>query len=288
MGEIRLGVLLGAEDRAQSFDVASFSIGALGIGSWQHQTGSIYLVNSSNNANSVHSSDQGLVIETNSAFDYFIRYPIRADTVSRYGPYITQHTIRALAWGRVTTAQDSGRISLQLLLTTGEFNAGFPFNTILSRVEIIRTDVLSSGTFPLIDIDAQNVSSLCTLLLDDVLVCADEQVLTPNWELNQREVLLASRSTSLGGRSSIVRWGGYNGFTIPLDYVPSSVADLFHHWWRIQAPCLFTLDTSDENACWPVRIVNQQTPLGGYRRPYSTLRSGALELQSIHAQTLVF
>ena len=289
MGDVRLGALLGAENRSLSFDVASAALGALAVGSWSRVSAqsSLALVTEA------HSSGQGFQVRANSdaAESFALRYAFGfpGDAHARWAPDLTQHTLRALAWARAEDAQSGDQLRLVLQGSGGSATALIAQAAALARYELNLTGITSAGDFPRFGVErVTQPGSVALVRLDDVLVAADEQTLLPGWDLARREELIVSRHSSLAGRDAVTSWGGFQGFTLRLEWIAGSRADLLHHWWRGQVPCLFTLDTSDATACWPVRIVNRQRPLGQRVRPHVDHYRGALELQSIYGNELVF
>ena len=305
MGDILIGALLGAENRALSFDSASRAlsqncIGIMGVGSWS----SLTTVGSRAFVTDAHSSRQALDITANSQDDSTSRFGFGSfehrviqytfnDMTSKMGPEITGHTLRALAWARAMNSQSDGKVAMSMQGNSSDTyvhsSTAAVFQGSYGRLEAILTDVRSvNDTPPRVNFSWWTAASAYNIRADDVLAVVDEQTIHPTWEFEDKEQVIKSEFTTQGGYSGVTRWGGYKSFLVPMDMVTASLANLINHWWRIQSPCLFTLDSSDSNASWPVRIVNAQLPFGKRQMPYLNRYSGYLELQSINGGELSF
>lgn len=80
-------------------------------------------------------------------------------------------------------------------------------------------------------------------------------------------------------RSSETR---FRAWTLPLEFVPGSVADVVQSWWTSGTSLYFWEDpTTWPNSAWPVVIVNRDKPLDKWAHPYWTeYREGTITLEA--------
>jgi len=284
MGKMCLGALLGADDGSMSFDVGSFAAWTI------VPTSTAFL------ATEVHSSKQGATLSVasyalnNSLGTYAFGYALASQ---RWSPDVSTHTIRALAWARAYLAAESGQWNASLSALNGAGatitnSKSIAFNAALQRLELSLAAVNSDAFSPIFRIgrNAQTVGR--TIAIDDVLVIADEQILQAPYDTNFGEELMAGRHRTADGYHGSIVWGGFRNFDVPLVHVPSSLADLYNYWWRRRTPLLLTLDTSDANTSYPVRIVSQAQPFGQRSRPDLRQYDGLLSMRTIRGGQSIF
>jgi hypothetical protein len=256
-----LGVLLGQPGGTQSFE---------DVGSWALATAQCSLALQ---ATDVHSSAQGLRLLVFSGAAGALRYDYLTanDALARLATDTASHRIVAQGWARLDTAAWSGQVTVAIGSATGAIPAAgalVPFR--------LETLVLSGALLRLEFRPGPALTGSGSLYLDDILVSADGVTLQAEWSLSRRRTLAVGRHGTLGGRDSVLVWGERPRLQAPLRYVPGSSADRIRGWWRSGWTLLFTLDSSDAEAQWPVRLGGSTAPLGTPSLPYPDRWEGAL------------
>ncbi len=261
-----LGVLLGQTGGTQSFE---------DVGSWSAATQQCSF---SLQTTDVHSSARGARLQVFSGAAGALRYDFLApdDALARWSGSAAAHRIVAQGWARLDAAAWSGQVSV----TIGGASQGVQAGSALLPFRL-ETVVDSGDPLRLEFRPASGLVGSGTLYVDDVLVTADGLPLSPDWTLTQRRTLALARHATLGGRDSVLLWGERPRLEVPLRYVPGSSADRIRGWWCAGVPLLFTLDTSNAEAQWPVRLGGGTAPLGSPNAPYWDAWGGTLVLEGL-------
>ena len=300
MGDFTLGCLLGQYDRAQSFDVASRAIAADGdVGSWNlffGQSSFQFVSGGGANFTVVHSSPQALRISADSSGGSETRlieytHSQADDLFDRWFPDVSTHGWRVDAWGRPTTWTADGQFTLKLIRAgIGMASQAFPvMNTGRPGLVRLQTSNLTSDSNIATRFDRSSLpGSQSSIDLDDVLTQVDPVVLHPDFAMEEMARQIASEHRTLSGDMHTYVWARYCAYSVPLRYLPDSHADLLNWWWERRFNLALTLDTSDSESTYIVRIVNDRQPIGRRVRPYDNLWEGTLKLESINAGALAF
>jgi len=282
MGDFTLGCLLGQYDGAQSFDVASTATPVTNIASWKVAAFNVGYQNTN-----VHSSGNalGVSLPGSSAIITFMWYLYNTsnDLMARYFPDVTTHQTALKFWGRLSTSPSSG--------LTGYGVGPGPYKPIGYSAELspyynsqtIVPSTVNSTLNGLYISRAYNAAvDTYTLYMDDVLSTVDPITLYPEWSFMEQSRLVQARHRTLGGKEHVYTWGKYFAYEVPLRFLSDSHAALINWWWSNQFHLLFTLDSSDSESSFIVRIANDRQPIGGRMRPYADLWQGVLQLESVH------
>jgi hypothetical protein len=263
---VELGVLLGQTGGAQSFD---------NVGSWSVATQQCSFALQ---ATDVHSSAGGARLHVFSGATGALGYDYLTpdDALARWSGSAAAHRIVAQGWARLDSAAWSGQVTVSI----GSASLGLPAGAGLIPYRL-ETVVASGDPLRLEFRPGAGLQGSGALYVDDVLVTADAVTLTPDWALIQRRTLVVARHGTLGGREGVLVWGERSRHAVPVRYVPSSLTDRLRTWWRGGAPLLFTLDTANAEAQWPVRIGGGTAPLAGPSRPYWNAWEGTLLLEGL-------
>lgn len=263
---VELGVLLGQTGGAQSFE---------NVGSWSLATQQCSLALQ---ATDVHSSAGGAQLQVFSGAAGALRYDYLApdDALARWCGGAAAHRIVAQGWTRLDVAAWSGQVSVAIGSASLGLSAGAGLTPFRLEAFVASGDPLRLEFRP-----GAGLQGSGALYVDDVLVTADAVPLAPDWTLIQRRTLAVARSGTLGGRKGVLVWGERSRHAVPLHYVTSSLTDRLRGWWRSGAPLLFTLDTSNAEAQWPVRIGGTTGPLAAPSRPYWNAWDGTLLLEGL-------
>ena len=284
MGDFTLGCLLGQDDGAQSFEVAS-AANPTNIQSWTLSPGGTTRFFE---AAEVHSSAQAYkVITTSYGVGRVVaqyQHSFSNDLLGRAFPDVNTHRHDVDFWARVATTAESGQFYQDFFLGVPKF---IPYGQTLSNVKASPA-YISNNSATYVRFVAQPQVSTATLYLDDVLTRVDQITLYPEWSFQEQARLMQSRHRTLGGKAHVYTWGKYFAYEVPLRFLSTSHAALINWWWERQFQLLFTLDTSDSESSFIVRIANDRQPIGGRVKPYADLYQGVLQLESVHDGRLSF
>jgi len=297
MGNATLGALFGTN---MSFDAASWTSlpnswrGTTLTGSYTPSP-----INSIAALTDVHSSDRGCLmrIYSGTAVNSSLNYPFKSYDVSsgQNGlasqfsatkiPAVGSHSVALSFWARAVTAPGvvagilTDSLDQQIMATPAVASAG-----VLQRYDA-RGGVLDSvGRFfmaPTSVLSGSVFVGSARLYLDDVLVRVDELTLQPEWSFEEQARLIRQDlRTRMGNLHTFVS-GKYFAYKVPLRYLSAADADVLNWWWQNQWPLAFTLDTSDAESTYIVRITNNTQPIGKRIAPYANQFEGSLELESV-------
>ena len=296
-GDFSLGCLLGQYGGAHSFDVASDNIGST-ISSWSFSNSVGAGARFIDTSFEVHSSAQGLAIDVNSwgsGRDALLRYDYRFqdDAYGRWFPDITTHVLRGLVWAHTTEQVTSGEANLSYgngpviqLPFDGE---PFAISPAALRIPEVQVTSGTGDNTAFLDLDYLNsTATFHTLTLDDVLTEVDPIVLHPEYDLLAQAQARRNFHRSREGTLYQYDWGTHGAWTVPLQWLPDSHADLLNWWWQQGLALLWTENSSDAESTRIVRIVNGRQPIGRRMRPYYDLWQGAVELEEVRPGSLVY
>lgn len=288
MGDFTLGCLLGQYDKAQSFDVASAAAGFANVNSWLISPGS----GAFSAGVEVHSSVQGLLASVGSwgAVHVWFSYDHRFadDAYGRWSPEVTTHAIRTDFRARLFGDAASGGTVVDYI------GVGSLYVPRAPTLQVLRTSYSSvtSGTggggaifrFK----RGGSLTTSAGLYVDDVLTQIDPITLNPTWDYQEAAQVLAAQNRTLGGNLATYQWAKHFEYSVPLQYIPTSYADLLNWWWENRFNLALTLNTSDTESIRVVRLVNDRQPIGKRMQPYADQWQGLLQLESIDKGSLVF
>jgi hypothetical protein len=286
MGDFRLGCLLGQYDGAQSFDVDSVAItGATFANSWSRST----FANSTFYDVEVHSSDQGIKTDIWSASVFgvifnFYDYNRSNDYQVRKFSDVISHNVVFDIWARLTKAF-SGSIQVRGVGDNLNINQS-------SELEYYRIEggVSSSAGInaPGIEFYVTSFVDSVTIYIDDVLAQVDPITLYPEISFKEQAQIIKTDHVTRGGERHTHVWGKNFNYSVPLRYISDSHANLINWWWENKFALAFTLDTSESESTYIVRIANNSQPIGKRVKPYQDKWEGLLQLESIDDGSLVF
>lgn len=296
MGDFMLACLLGQEGGAQSFDVASHAP-VSGVGSWSPGAATSWSFQGGDVPSAVHSSARALRAEVGSqagpAPVMTYAYGRADDAHARWDPAVDTHVVETLAWMRAGPAASSGDLLLRLegLQTAAARLPGAAGSAALQPVALRTTVASAAGGAPRWELAVASGSAAdsgTAAVVDDVLTTVDPLVLHPEWSFRERAQLIREQHRTRSGELHGVVWSRFLAYRVPLRFLARAEADRLNHWWRTQQPLVFTLDSSDAESRYVVRIVNDTQPVGRRLRPYDDRFAGALELESVRRGGLVF
>jgi hypothetical protein len=221
-------------------------------------------------------------------------YGHAADAHARWFPEVETHALEASAWLLCGPAPSSGSLSFKLAaqaeLTVPLAGAQYGLDPL--RYLRLETAVSSAaGVGPRVGLHVPAgtaIHSQTTVLMDDVLTVVDAITLHPEWSFEERSRLLRAQHRTRAGHLHTLVWDKYFAWSLPLRFLSDSHAALIGWWWERQPALLLTLDSSDSESRWIVRIANESQPIGRRMRPYGDRWEGALELESLTSGELAF
>lgn len=113
------------------------------------------------------------------------------------------------------------------------------------------------------------------------ITSADAVTLYPefNYAGGKKEIRSDHRTKS--GRAYIYVWGDYERFKFDLEFVPASDAALLNSWWEDKTELLFFITSDSTTEVHSVMIMNDETPLRSFNKPYDDYYRGkAILLES--------
>ena len=285
IGSITLGCLLGQYDKAQSFDVNSIA-GPLfdgDVGSWNFFVGSGGFTNA---PSITHSSGQALscfVGCRGTGAEFFsYAYAQPNDAYARWFPDITTHALTTDFWANMSVASTSGDFFQDFEGIPGEVDQTIGFDNFLMihyRNSVLNCTSAEPPKFRLVG--RANAGSIRTARLEDVLTQIDPITIHPTWDFRERQELQRFNNKTLGAIQHTYSWDKHFAWSVPLQFLSTSHANLINWWWQNQLNLLFTLNTSDSESMFVTRIVNDQQPINRRIRPHDNLWSGMISLESL-------
>ena len=261
-GPIRIGALLG---RNQSFQA---------VGSWEVPVNQASL--SFNVTSGTHSSGGALGVQVFSSVAQVADAARYLAEFSRFAaPDVSTHDVDLLFWARADAAVDSGHIAFGIggLLQAVGFSSS-PIAYRLSQTGVTTSFYVRTRA------NVAHVSSF-TAYVDDVLAMLDPIDLHPEWEAQAGQIALRDYALSQDGAAYAFAYGFAFEFAFTCKLVPSSIASIVNNWWQTQAPLALTLNTSNAEGTYLVRLVNPIAPFTERMRPDQGLWSGALQLSGL-------
>lgn len=110
---------------------------------------------------------------------------------------------------------------------------------------------------------------------------ADAITVHPQHE-KYRNSLKHERSESRGktGKHFEYKWGSWRQFKMELKYLNTSDMSVIDSWWDSRAELLLFIESSTATEVHSVMVMNDETPLGSFVKPYDDLYQGTLELET--------
>jgi hypothetical protein len=283
MGDFQLGALVGENQSFEAFDTLPTGWSGLsGQASFDRLAG----------GSDVHSSAFGLEVFADStggtadviAYDY----GSSGAAPRTWFPEVATHAWKTTLWARGRDAPSSGQLQWRVEGPDAALSAPIGHDASL-RPYGMATWVTSAAGGPravLARITAANSRALVSV--DDVLSQVDYFTVHPGTDLEWKATALRVLHRSRTGRLQEHAWHVHPEFGMPLHWLTPLQADLLNWWWEGQLPLALTLDTSDDAAVLPCRIVNPSQPIGRRMRPYADRWTGRLELAGLYDGRLSF
>ncbi len=103
----------------------------------------------------------------------------------------------------------------------------------------------------------------------------------PNWDYTNADKKIQSEHRTSGGKYYRYVWGNYKEFKFSLNFVNFSDATVINSWWGGDKKLLFGVASGDAfSIISSVMIMEDDTPLSAFEKPYETYYKGKLILST--------
>lgn len=103
--------------------------------------------------------------------------------------------------------------------------------------------------------------------------------LYPEWDYWQGEKQMRTETRAKSGRLRLYKWYDYDRIDFGLNWVPASDAALVNSWWDSNTELLFFVTSDSITEVHSVMLMNDDTPLAAYNKPYNNYFTGRIELE---------
>jgi hypothetical protein len=105
--------------------------------------------------------------------------------------------------------------------------------------------------------------------------------ITPTPEYGAPKQQVRSQTRTRNGRLFVHKFGSFERFNIPLEFVPASVQTLVASWWDTNTNLLLFITSDSVTEIHSVMLLNQEQPLNTFQNPYTDLYQGSLILEGV-------
>jgi len=100
----------------------------------------------------------------------------------------------------------------------------------------------------------------------------------PEWDLKEKDSKIETRNRTRSGAEYVYKWGDYQTTKFSVMYVNSDFKSIVNSYWNNNVDLLWMEEGG--SIVTSVHIVNKNTPIGGYIKPYSDTFKGTIELST--------
>jgi len=116
--------------------------------------------------------------------------------------------------------------------------------------------------------------------IDNVILHEIETVtFYPEWDYSQGERQVRTEHRSKSGKLKLYKWYDYDKISFQANWVPASDAALVNSWWDSNAELYFYVTSSTHTEVHSVMLINDETPMANYNKPYNNYFKGKIELE---------
>ena len=108
---------------------------------------------------------------------------------------------------------------------------------------------------------------------------ADAVTLYPEWDYSKGEKQVRTETRAKSGRLRVYKWYDYEKISFQNNWVPASDAALVNSWWDSNTKLLLLITSDSVTEVHSVMIMNDETPLAAYNKPYIEYFKGKIELE---------
>jgi len=103
--------------------------------------------------------------------------------------------------------------------------------------------------------------------------------LYPEWDYWNGEKQVRTEKRAKSGRLRVYKWYDYERIDFGLNWVPASDAAVVNSWWDSNTELLWFVTSDSTTEVHSVMILNEETPLAAYNKPYNNYYKGKIELE---------
>jgi len=108
---------------------------------------------------------------------------------------------------------------------------------------------------------------------------ADAVTLYPEWDYSKGERQVRTEHRSKSGKLKLYKWYDYEKIYFQNNWMTASNAALVNSWWDSNTELLFLITSSTVTEVHSVMIMNDETPMASYNKPYNDHFKGKIELE---------
>jgi hypothetical protein len=109
---------------------------------------------------------------------------------------------------------------------------------------------------------------------------ADAIQLYPEYDYKEPEKIIESSHRTLSGREYHYKFGDFRHFEFSLKFVSLANADIVNSWYNTRTELKFFVSSDTTTDVFSVMIMNRQSPLAEFIKPYVTYKKGKLILET--------
>lgn len=103
--------------------------------------------------------------------------------------------------------------------------------------------------------------------------------LYPEWDYWEGEKQIRTEMRAKSGRLRLYKWYDYEKISFSNNWVPASDAAVVNSWWDSNTKLLFFITSGSATEVHSVMLMNDDTPLAAYNKPYNNYFKGKIELE---------
>lgn len=108
---------------------------------------------------------------------------------------------------------------------------------------------------------------------------ADAVTLYPEWDYFKGERQVRTEHRSKSGKLKLYKWYDFEKISFQNNWVTASNAALVNSWWDSNTELLFLITSDSTTEVHSVMIMNDETPMAAYNKPYNDHFKGKIELE---------
>jgi hypothetical protein len=109
---------------------------------------------------------------------------------------------------------------------------------------------------------------------------SDAVTLIPEFDYMQPKRQIRNEQRTRGGKLKLYKWGDFRKFNFSLEWVTASDAAVVNSWFDSNTELLFFINSGSATEVHSVMILNKETPLAAFNRPYNNLYKGKIQLET--------
>lgn len=102
----------------------------------------------------------------------------------------------------------------------------------------------------------------------------------PTYEYKPSEEKIDSVHRSRSGSLYQYKWGDYEKWEVPVEYVPNSIAATINSWWNTNTELLFFIVSDSNVEVNSIILRNDKRPLAEFNKPYDVYKKGKIIMET--------